>query len=63
MSEVVRYGVEIRPEVVGRIEPREDGRFDVYGTSGVVTARAVVLATGLVDDLPPLARLTEPWAA
>lgn len=60
-AEVRRYGVEIRPGQVERIEPCDDGRYDVHGPGGVVTARAVVLATGLVDELPPLAGVTEPW--
>ena len=60
-GEVLRYGVEIRPEAVQSITPRGDGAFDVSSSKGVVTARTVVLATGLIDELPPLSGLPEKW--
>lgn len=61
-AEVLRYGVAIRQEAVERITPRPDGLFDVAGAAGeTVTARTVVLATGLVDELPPLTGLPPAW--
>ncbi|HEX4208627.1 MAG TPA: NAD(P)/FAD-dependent oxidoreductase [Ktedonobacteraceae bacterium] len=60
-AEVVRYGGEIRSEAVLKIEPRPDGLFDVWSRQGMVTARAVVLATGLVDVLPSVPGLREGW--
>lgn len=61
-TEVLRYGVDIRQEVVQHITPRPDGLFDVAGAEGeIVTARTVVLATGLVDELPPLTGLPPAW--
>ncbi|MBO0781635.1 MAG: NAD(P)/FAD-dependent oxidoreductase [Ktedonobacteraceae bacterium] len=60
-AEVVRYGGEIRREAVLKIEPRPDGLFDVWSRQGMVTARAVVLATGLVDVLPSVPGLREGW--
>lgn len=60
-TEVTRYGVEIHAERVQRIEPREDGFFDVQSASGTLVARSVVLATGVVDELPPLANLPVKW--
>lgn len=60
-AEVLRYGVEIRSEAVQSIVPRDDGFFDVSSPGGTVTARTVVLATGVVDELPPLSGLPEKW--
>lgn len=60
-DEVLRYGVEIRAEAVQSIAPRDDGVFDVRSAGGTVTARTVVLATGLIDELPPLAGLPRAW--
>lgn len=60
-DEVLRYGVEIRPERVLTVTPRVDGLFDVASERGSVTARSVVLATGLIDELPPLSGLPEAW--
>lgn len=60
-TEVVRYGGEIRAEKVKNIEPRSDGDFEVWSEGGKITARAVVLATGLVDVLPPVRGLREAW--
>ena len=60
-AEVASYGGEIRSEVVLKIEPRPDGLFGVWSRQGMVTARAVVLATGLVDELPLVPGLRESW--
>lgn len=60
-DEVLRYGVNIRTELVQAIMPREDGLFDVRSQADVVTARSIVLATGLVDELPPLSGLPQAW--
>lgn len=60
-DEVARYGVRIGAEQVIRILPRADGMFDVTGQHTTVTARTVVLATGVVDELPVLDGMTEAW--
>ena len=60
-AEVIHYGGEIRAEAVSKIEPRHDGLFEVWSGERRVTARAVVLATGLVDALPPIPGLLESW--
>lgn len=60
-EEVLRYGVDIRQERVEKIVPRADGLFDVLGASDTVIARTVVLATGVTDELPPLAGLPSAW--
>src|SRR5437016_3423887 len=60
-EEVLHYGGTIHATVVEKIEPRRDGIFDVWTTSGGIIVRTVVLATGLVDVLPPLKGLPEVW--
>jgi thioredoxin reductase len=60
-EEVLRYGATIRHGLVEKIEPRVDGLFDVWTPDGVIRARTVVLATGLVDELPPLKGLRPVW--
>lgn len=60
-AEVASYGGDIRSEEVLKIEPRPDGLFAVWSRQEMVTARAVVLATGLVDELPPVPGLRESW--
>jgi thioredoxin reductase len=60
-QEVLSCGVPIRHESVENIHYRADGLFDVRTREGMVTARTVVLATGLKDDLPPLAGIRRVW--
>ena len=60
-EEVLRYGAKICTGTVSKIEPRPDALFDVSVPDGVITARTVVLATGLVDELPPLKGLRKVW--
>ncbi|ESX62783.1 FAD-dependent pyridine nucleotide-disulfide oxidoreductase [Mesorhizobium sp. LSHC420B00] len=60
-DEVLQYGVEIRQASVCSVVPRSDGVFDIEYGDGAITARTVVLATGLKDVLPPLSGLPEAW--
>jgi thioredoxin reductase len=60
-EEVLRYGAKIRNGIVEKIEPLLDGLFDVWTPDGMIRARTVVLATGLVDELPPLKGLRKVW--
>lgn len=60
-AEVTRYGVSIRPERVLSIEPRADGLFDLRSAADIVCTRTIVLATGLMDQVPALAELSEVW--
>lgn len=62
-QEVLRYGVSIRQGLVEKIHCRGDALFDVGSREGMVTARTVVLATGLKDDLPPLAGIRKVWGS
>lgn len=59
-EEALKYGAEIRNELVERIDARTDGLFEVQGVEKVL-ARTVVLATGLTDEVPHLDSLSEPW--
>jgi thioredoxin reductase len=60
-DEAVRYGAVIRNAFVTLIEPRTDGMFDVWTAEDMITARSVVLATGLKDELPTLHGVPEIW--
>lgn len=60
-QEVLRNGAEIRNATVRKIEPRADGLFNVSVPNELITARTIVLATGLVDELPPLTGLRKAW--
>ena len=60
-EEVLRYGVEIRAEAVQSVVPSPDGLFVVHSAGGAVSARTVVLATGIKDEIPPLSGLPEAW--
>jgi thioredoxin reductase len=60
-EEVLRYGAQIRSGIVTKIESRSDGLFDVFAPDVTITARSVVLATGLIDELPPLKGLRKVW--
>jgi len=60
-EEVLRYGAQIRTATVTKVEPRSDGLFDVFAPDVTITAKSVVLATGLIDELPPLKGLRKVW--
>jgi len=60
-EEVMRYGAQIRSGIVTKIESRSDGLFDVFALDVTITARSIVLATGLIDELPPLKGLRKVW--
>lgn len=60
-GEATRYGAEVRRAFVDRVDPRADGAFDVFSGGIVTTARAVVLATGLIDEVPRLPGVSEVW--
>lgn len=62
-EEVARYGGELTAAtVVGAA--RDDGGFRVsLDTGAVVHARAVLVATGLTDELPEIAGLRERWGS
>ncbi|MDR2281500.1 MAG: NAD(P)/FAD-dependent oxidoreductase, partial [Gordonia sp. (in: high G+C Gram-positive bacteria)] len=58
--EAESYGVEFADDEVISVE--RDGDFTVsLGSGRVVTARRLLLATGLVDELPPIPGLHDAW--
>lgn len=60
-EEAIKYGALIRKEMVTEIEPLEDGAFLVRSSGSTLAARIVILATGLIDELPDVRGITEPW--
>ncbi|MGI4895097.1 MAG: NAD(P)/FAD-dependent oxidoreductase [Janthinobacterium lividum] len=59
-AEVIRYGGEVVPATATSAAP-EAGGFRVETSIGSITARRLVLASGLVDELPDIAGLRERW--
>ncbi|KGM12493.1 methyltransferase type 12, partial [Cellulomonas bogoriensis 69B4 = DSM 16987] len=61
--EVAGYGVQVRPGTVERVDATDrDVRLTLTG-GDVVTARAVVVATGITDELPDVPGLAERWGS
>ena len=61
-TEVRSYGGEVVPGRVDDAERLDDGRLRLHLTGGhAVVARRVLVATGLVDELPPVEGLAERW--
>ncbi|AZM51690.1 thioredoxin reductase [Streptomyces sp. WAC 01529] len=60
--ELERYGVEMVPGRVAEVAADGDGEFDVrLADGGAVRARRIVMATGLVDEIPPVPGVAERW--
>lgn len=60
-AEIAAYDtVEIRDAAVSTVEREEDGLI-VTIDGGQLRARAVILATGVADELPPIPGLAEHW--
>ncbi|NEE02521.1 NAD(P)/FAD-dependent oxidoreductase [Phytoactinopolyspora halotolerans] len=63
-EEVHRYGGRILADQVRDIERSGDGRFAVrLATDSVLHARAVLVATGLRDELPEIPGVRERWGS
>ena len=61
-SEVTSYGGRFVTASVVAIEPSADASFRVTFADGTVeTSRALLVATGLVDELPDIAGVAERW--
>jgi thioredoxin reductase len=64
-AEVTGYGGEVRAGTVTSLTRAESGQLRVHiadeAGKSTVDARRVVLATGLVDDLPPIPGLADRW--
>ncbi|MFD7292261.1 NAD(P)/FAD-dependent oxidoreductase [Streptomyces sp. NPDC059897] len=60
--EVTAYGVELVRDRVTAAEPDGSGEFEVtLADGGRVHARRLIIATGLVDELPDIPGLAERW--
>ncbi|MEV5981080.1 NAD(P)/FAD-dependent oxidoreductase [Streptomyces sp. NPDC052114] len=60
--ELERYDVEVVRDRVTAVSPDADGEFAVgLADGGAVHARRVVLATGVVDELPDVPGVAERW--
>ncbi|KAA9394893.1 methyltransferase domain-containing protein [Kocuria coralli] len=60
-SEASAYGVEFRAGTVERVEEAEAGVEVLLRDQGVIRARALVVATGMSDELPEVPGLAERW--
>ncbi|HEY6744728.1 MAG TPA: NAD(P)/FAD-dependent oxidoreductase [Mycobacteriales bacterium] len=60
-AEVTGYGAEVRADSVTGLRALDGGGFEVRLTGQVVEARRLLVATGLVDELPPVPGLAERW--
>ena len=60
--EVIRAGGTIVSARVSRIDRTADGRFDVTISDGsTMTAKALIIATGLTDEIPEIPGARERW--
>lgn len=63
-EEVARYGVEVRPGRAARVDLANGGVVVTLDDGGApLTARALVLATGMTDVLPDVPGLAERWGS
>ena len=63
-AEVARYGVEVRPGRAARVDLADGGVVVTLDDAGApLTARALVLATGMTDVLPDVPGLAERWGS
>ena len=60
-AEVAQYGVEVRAAQALGASKRGDGSFVVTTSDGDVTARRLLVTTGLVDELPAIPGVAEGW--
>ncbi|MGP4112790.1 NAD(P)/FAD-dependent oxidoreductase [Streptomyces sp. 4N509B] len=60
-QEVTGYGGEIEPGTVATVERGEDGFRVVLDDGSAVFCDRLLVATGLVDELPPVPGLAERW--
>jgi thioredoxin reductase len=62
-AEVTGYGAEVVTDTVTGLRAADGGGFEVRLTGQVVGARRLLVATGLVDELPPVPGLAERWGS
>lgn len=62
-DEVAQYGVEVRPGSVEHVDEVDDGVLVRLATGESLTARRLIVATGLADALPEIPGLAERWGS
>jgi thioredoxin reductase len=60
-SEASEYGVQFHAASVARVDETAEGMRVAVAGSGIYAARAVIVATGVSDDLPAIPGLAERW--
>lgn len=60
-DELTRYGASVLHARVTGVDRESDGTFVVSTDTGSVRARAILIATGLVDELPDIPGVRERW--
>lgn len=60
-AEAAGYGAEIVSDTAETVRPDEDGFAAVLGSGARVRGRRLLLATGLVDELPDIPGVREHW--
>lgn len=63
-ADLARYGGELRPGRVVAVTRSDDGTFDVeLDDGGVVRGRRLIVASGVVDELPAVPGVREEWGS
>ncbi|MBH0054378.1 NAD(P)/FAD-dependent oxidoreductase [Salinibacterium sp. SWN139] len=62
-KELALYGVEMQEGSVERLDEIEEGVRLTLSDDSTVDARAVIVATGITDELPPIEGLAEHWGS
>lgn len=61
-ADVLRYGAELRPGRAVAVTREDDGRFRIQLDDGAaVRGRRLIVATGIVDELPAVPGVREHW--
>jgi thioredoxin reductase (NADPH) len=61
-EQALSYGTTIRDYAIGSLRRASEGGFSTECAAGELTARSVVLATGLIDESPEIDGMTDPVA-
>lgn len=63
-TEVLRYGAQIEKSNVSKVVRMPDETFEVHmENGGIHTSRALLVATGLTDDIPSIPGVRERWGS
>lgn len=63
-AEAIRYGAQIESERVATVLPHPEGGFEVQMENGAIEiGRALLIATGLKDEIPTIPGVQERWGS